>query len=212
MITKPVRKIGMSHRSITGKHVSRKTESIHRFESALERDYLIRLEFDDEVSSYVTQPITIHYSHEDNYLRYTPDMLVYFNEELNRKPLLCEVKYEAELIEKQTEYEVKFDAARKYAKENGYQFQTVTEKQIRTVYLENLKLLCRYHDKEIEPKYARYIQSLLKRESFIEIEAVAGTESERPYLLNAIWQMLAAKSLGCEMNSKITMNTLIWNL
>jgi hypothetical protein len=212
MITKPVRKIGKSHRSITGKHVSRKTGTIHRFESALERDHLIILEFNDEVSHYVTQPLTIYYEHENDYLRYTPDVMVYYNDHLKRKPLLYEVKYEAELIEKQTEYAAKFNAADKYAADNGYEFQTITEKQIRTIYLDNIKLLSRYHHQPINEHYVSYICRLLTGESFLEIEAVVGTETNRPYILHTVWQMLALKRLGCNMNTKLTMNTLIWNL
>lgn len=212
MITKPVRKIGKSHRSITGKHISRKTGTIHQFESALERDHLITLEFDDQVIHYVTQPLTIYYENQENYLRYTPDVLVYYTDESDKKPVLYEVKYEAELIEKEAEYAVKFQAARKYAKENGYVFLTINEKQIRTAYLENIKLLSRYHRQAINETHAAHIYQILQRESFIEIEIVAGTDPDRPYILNTIWQMLAKKRIGCNMHDKITMNTLIWNL
>lgn len=210
MIVKPVRRIGVSNRSITGKHTSKKTGTVHQFESALERDHLVLLEFDDEVSHYVTQPVTIRYRVYKSTYRYTPDVIIYYRD-ASRPPMLCEVKYEAELLEKQDEYALKFNAAEDYAKENGYIFGTITEKEIRTPYLENLKLLSRYHHAPIDESYAGYIIHQLEHESFLEIETVAGKEKDRANILYTIFQMLAAKRLGCKMDTQITMNTLIWN-
>jgi len=203
----------MSYRSVTGKHISKKTGTIHPFESALERDWLITLEYDDEVMFYTTQPVTILYQVKDTTARYTPDVIVYYQPELERKPLLCEVKYEAELAEKQSDYAPKFDAAHTYAKNNGYNFETVTEKQIRTVYLENIKLLSRYHHAAINERYAEMIYDQLKKECFLEVDTVIGRDkSLSPKLLYTVWQMLAARRIGCDMSSKINMQTLIWNL
>jgi hypothetical protein len=203
----------MSHRSITGKHISRKTGTIHPFESALERDWLIVLEFDTEVEYYTTQPVTIHYLNNEEPARYTPDVIVYYKDELKKKPLLCEVKYEAELIEKADYYAPKFNAAHQYARNNGYLFETVTEKQIRTVYLENIKLLSRYYHAAINEGNAEVIHETLKKASFLSINEVVGIDQEhRSQLLYAVWQLLAGKRIGCDMNNKITMETLIWNL
>jgi len=46
MLSKPARKIGPNNRSITGKRPSDKTSRSQHFESALERDYLLLLEWD----------------------------------------------------------------------------------------------------------------------------------------------------------------------
>jgi len=47
------------------------------FESSLERDFLLLLDFDPEVVLYEEQPVTINY-HDDQgrRRRYTPDVLV----------------------------------------------------------------------------------------------------------------------------------------
>jgi hypothetical protein len=109
---KPVRQIKPGNRSMTGKRPSLKTKTTHPFESSLERDYLTLLDFDDQVESYTIQPVTIYYSLENKSTRYTPDMAVYYKLEFNRKPLIVEIKYEAELLEKKVLLVPKFAAAK----------------------------------------------------------------------------------------------------
>jgi len=205
MILRPVRKIGLSHRSITGKYFSRKTGTMHVFESALERDWLTLLEFDNEVLSYTTQPVKIFYEHDGKAATYTPDVIAYYQEELRRKPMLCEVKYQAELLEKQSYYEPKFAAATQYAHNNGWSFATINEQQVRTVYLENLKLLSRYQQTNINKEVAETV--LQKLAYALPITQVTGGD---PKLLYAVWQLLAAQRIKCDMQTKITMNTIIW--
>ena len=57
----PVRKIRKSHRSITGTVVSTKAGGGADYESTLERDYLLQLEFDPQVRELWPQPLTIEY-------------------------------------------------------------------------------------------------------------------------------------------------------
>jgi len=178
---------------------------MHLFESALERDWLTLLEFDDEVSSYTTQPIKICYEHEGSSASYTPDVIVYYHDELKRKPLLCEVKYQAELLEKQSYYEPKFIAAAQYANNNGWSFTTINEQQVRTVYLENLKLLSLYHEANINKELAEAV--LQKLSCALPIAELTGGD---PRTLYVVWQLLAVQRICCNMQTKITMNTIIW--
>ncbi len=73
---KPTRKIGPFNRGLTGKVGSTKNSRMHDFESSLERDLLITLEFDGFVESYCEQPVCIEYLHEGATSRYTPDVIV----------------------------------------------------------------------------------------------------------------------------------------
>lgn len=157
MPLQPVRKIPLSSRSITGKRPSRKTNIIHQFESTLERDLLTLLEFDDEVENYLVQPLIIKYLHQGKFRRYTPDMLVYYKAILNKNPLLVEIKYGEELERKKEVLAPKFDAPKKYASEKGYDFKVITEKDIGTVYLQNIKFLSRYQSTIIEDFYVQRI-------------------------------------------------------
>lgn len=99
------------------------------------------LEFDEDVMSYGIQPVQIDYIQDKKKHRYTPDAVVYYKPELERRPLIIEVKYEAELLEKQDLYQARLDAAHLYAAENGYTFRVITEKEISTDYLTNIKFL-----------------------------------------------------------------------
>lgn len=137
----PVRKIKPSSRSITGKRSSSKTNVSQHFESTLERDFLTLLEYDDKVDDYGVQPITIHYENKGRAARYTPDMLVYFKSHVAKKPLLVEIKYLADLKKDIELLKLKFRAADIYARENGLEFNVLTEADIRTAYLINVKFL-----------------------------------------------------------------------
>jgi hypothetical protein len=208
----PVRKIGYSNRSITGKRSSAKTDTVHQFESALERDFLTLLEYDDTISNYVVQPVTIRYEHENKSARYTPDVIVYYKPRLKLKPVLYEVKYAAELIEKRGYYEPKFNAARKYAYGNGFEFKVITEKEIRTVYLQNIKFLSSYCRTPIDQRLKENIKSQLQhREMTPQDFMQSNDQGENAKLLHTLWQLLAQKIISCDMQNKLTMTTPLWN-
>ncbi len=90
MPIQPVRKIGMSHRSITGKRSTLKNTGILQFESALERDLLTLLEYDDDIAEIGVQPMKIFYESEGFSSRYTPDVLIKYHTRLDRKPVIYE--------------------------------------------------------------------------------------------------------------------------
>lgn len=212
MFLKPVRKIRQSNRSITGKRSSLKTNASQHFESTLERDNITLLEFDDDVESYVVQPVTIYYDHGNRPTRYTPDVAVYYKPELKRKPLLCEVKYEAELIEKKDHLEPKFNAAKDYARHNGFEFSVITEKEIRTDRLYNVKFLSRYRQSEIVTSIVAIIMERLDNSGQLTPQQLLLTDDTdtNGRILHTFWQLLATGTLNCDMNQKICMNTLLW--
>jgi hypothetical protein len=63
------------------------------------------LEYDDEVLRSTAQPLTITYYIKQQRRRYTPDVAVYFNQSINRKPWVVEIKYQADLIAYKAELE-----------------------------------------------------------------------------------------------------------
>jgi len=207
MFLKPVRKIGYSNRAVTGKRSSTKSSRILQFESSLERDLITLLEYDDEVETCTPQPITIHYEDGRKQRRYTPDIAVYFRAEIKRKPELIEVKYQTELDEKHVEYLLRFAAAEKYATANGYTFKVITEKEIRTDRLYNIKFLSRYVRSCIDEKRATSILTNFQNDQRISVRALAGDD---PDLLFTTWQLVAQKLLLCDMTAKVNMDALLW--
>jgi len=212
MFRKPIRKIGPSNRSITGKRPSIKTNTHHQFESSLERDYLTLLEFDSDVAYYTVQPVQINYHHENKIRRYTPDVAVYYKDAFKRKPLLIEIKYEAELIEKKNLLEPKFNAAKVFASGNGYEFKTVCEKDIRTDKLYNIKFLSRYRGSEIEAATVAIIMERFDNGDRLTPQQLllADDIDINGRILHTLWQLLANYTLNCDMNQKICMNTILW--
>lgn len=76
-INMSARRIKKSYISCTGYFASYKNKTQIAFESVLERDFYMLLEFDKDVISYEEQPITINYKYKDGSKRkYTPDCLV----------------------------------------------------------------------------------------------------------------------------------------
>ncbi len=212
MSLKPARKIRANTRSVTGKFPSLKTNTSHHYESSLERDYISLLEFDRTVASFSMQPVTITYSQEDKMARYTPDVAVHYLVECNLKPLLVEIKHAAELVEKQDYLRPKFLAAEKYASDNGYEFKVITEKEIRTDYLFNVRFLAGYLRGSIESKFIAIIMSEInKHGSITPFQLTSSLDKEiSAYVLFALWQMLATRILQCDLQHKLNMNTRIW--
>ena len=145
-----VRKIQPNFRSITGFHGASEQE----FESSLEEDLMILLQFDAEVDYFESQPLVISYLDIAGRTHtYTPDVLVYYKPSTEKPPLLCEVKYRTDYREKLAELRPKFKAAFRFAKLNHMRFRVMTDREIRTTYLSNAKLLLRYRDIKVDPDH-----------------------------------------------------------
>ena len=212
MFDKPVRKIGPNNRSITGKQVSRKSPGSQHFESSLERDYLLLLEYDEEVLRSTAQPVTITYYKKEQRRRYTPDVAVYFRHSSQRKPLLVEIKYQADLITYKEELEPKFAAARHYCSHCGYEFVVITENEVRTERLHNIKFFSRYKGKKQDNSLSQTISDRFKDQQKLTPKQLLSNNSNEMdgRLLYALWQLVADGELFFDMNKKITMDTPIW--
>ena len=108
------------------------------FESMLEKTLFVTLEFDDNVLTYLEQPVKIEYKFNNRKRSYHPDCLVNYK---NGKSKLIEVKYSTELLEKKDELEIKFNQAKKYAKENDLIFDIFDENCINIQTLRNMEFL-----------------------------------------------------------------------
>jgi len=147
----PVRKIPKNYLFVTGGYSSQKNKVMDGFESLLEKEYLMLLDFDDGVESFEVQPVRIPVTGVRN--GYVPDVLVKYRTEPEtgeiRRPLLAEVKHSDDLARNREKYAKKFAAAHAYAEERDWQFAVVDQTQIRTPRLANLKFLREYRN--IEP-------------------------------------------------------------
>lgn len=164
-----VRKIPKNYLSVTGSFASQKNDQMDAFESLLEKEYLLLLEFDETIERFDVQPITIPVPGVVK--GYTPDVLVYFLPDSNtgetRLPLLTEVKHTDDLTRNGDKYKIKFAVAEQFAIEKDWQFRITTEKDIRINRLQNIKFLREYRN--IEPDVDEYRR-------LIEIVNVLGEE------------------------------------
>ena len=144
----PVRKIPNNYLCVTGSFASRKNGRMGGFESLLEKEYMLLLDFDDNVESFEEQPVTIPVPGVAR--GYTPDVLVRFRTDpvtdQTRPPLLTEIKHSNDLKKHSEKYAPKFAAAKQYVIERGWEFGLTTEKDIRTPRLANLKFLREYRN------------------------------------------------------------------
>lgn len=197
-----VRKIPKNHLCVTGSFASRKNGQMGGFESLLEKEYMLLLDFDDEVESFEEQPVTILVPGVAR--GYTPDILVRFRANpvtgLVPAPLLTEVKHSDDIKKNVEKYAPKFVAAEQYAAERGWQFGLTTEKEIRTVRLANLKFLREYRNIDPSEENCVLILKLIdKTDGTMPLHSLlnhlAASDNEQLYWLPIIWNLVLTRRL-----------------
>jgi len=214
----PVRKIPTNRRSMTGLIASRKNDRMTGFESSLERDFLLLLDFDRSVARYEEQPVRIEYADAAGRRRtYTPDVLVYYHDDpavsVDTRPLLCEVKYRDDLFTNWKEYKPKFRAGRAHARGRGWRFKIVTEREVRTPYLDNAKFLRPYRGIEADEDDTRLLLDTLRGMGEADPEGVLAAihhdRTRRAELLPTLWRLLADGHITADLSQPLTMRTRI---
>lgn len=117
------------------------------YESTIERDKITLEDFKAEVRAIIAQPLVIPYQYHNKTVTYTPDLLV----QTVSKCILIECK-PAELVETE-DNQRKFDEARKWCEQHRFEFEVVTDEQIRAGFrLKNVKRLTQYARHTISPQ------------------------------------------------------------
>lgn len=209
---KPVRKIGITNRSVSGI-----VPGTGRYESSLERDLMELLRFDYSVESTVPQPVTVPYvTRNGGAGEYTPDGLIYFEPELALPPVLYEVKYRRDFRDSWKELLPKFRAAKEFALNQGWQFEVYTEKEIRTPYLQNAKFLLRYKNQAISKENAShiltYLEDLKTTDPQVLLHAMCYDKDNQALFIPVLWHLIANGYVGCDLDSPLTMTSKIWTL
>jgi hypothetical protein len=204
----PARRIRLSHRSLTGRTAT--GGSSVSFESALERDWSILLDFDPDVAGFLEQPFTLSYAHEGRQHHYTPDFMAEFGRQTGQsKRVVYEVKYRDELRRDWLEYRPRFQAANRHCRAQGWTFTILTEQEIRTPLLENAKFLRQYPTIRVKPLVrSRLIETLhsLGPTTLEELltTACAGVHS-REETLPTLWSLIATRQVVCDLHQPLMM-------
>lgn len=213
----PVRKIPKNHLSVTGGFSSRKNSQMRGFESPLEKEYMLLLEFDSSVASFEEQPLTVPLPGVAR--GYTPDFIVHYktnNEgQEQKRSQLVEVKSSEDLKRNAEKYSKKFERAAQFASARGWDFQIVTEKHIRTPRLGNLKFLREYRNICPPPDQCFQITEILSKfHTQISLKALldrlGADENERLNVLPAVWHMVVSGKISVDLDSPLSNDTLLF--
>ena len=228
------RKIGRSHTTLTGRVPATKDQLFKTFESPLERDFLVTLDFDWDVESFYDQPVQIPFVGSDGrHHTYTPDVLVFYRRDCTPaswiKPLLVEIKTERDLVKNGPSFAEKFEAAKSYAEERGWEFKVLTEKEIRTPFLKNANFLRPFRNRERCPLQEKLILDTMEiLEETTPEDLISETIRFRranPDLLDIIhaddlelaarflpslWQLVDAGYIATDLQLPLTMTSAIW--
>lgn len=182
----------------------------------MEKDFLIRTEFDRFVLSIIPQPVSIPFlgRNGQSYI-YTPDFLVSFRANSTareRKALLVEVKPVAEWREHWRDWSTKWKAARRYALDRGWSFRIVDESRIRDQVLANIKVLDRYKRMPFTEDEGLVLLEHAGRSKTITAGDLAKflRPGERIESMALIWHLVATGRLECQMKVALTEQTVLW--
>lgn len=205
------RKIKKSHISVTGYFSSFKNKRQINFESKLEHDFYLLLEFDETIKSYQEQPFKVYYIYQDKKRRYTPDTLVNYIDSTQKifevKPMF-KIKNDIELQEK---IELQ---KQKIKEEKNLELFIFTDVNIDKTYINNIKIIYNFAfikvNKEIQDKIRK---ELLKLNVPIAVknllDRLTNTKADRLKYIPYLWN-LVFNNLECmDFTKKITMASII---
>ncbi|MCB1734035.1 MAG: TnsA endonuclease N-terminal domain-containing protein [Gammaproteobacteria bacterium] len=210
-MSKPARKIPKSYTNVTGRMAKRDGGRV-AFESLLEKDFFMLLDADPQVREFREQPLEISYRDQQGTTRkYFPDVLV-----MRHAPgetWLCEVKPRRQIARKWAELKPKFKAAIRYCKARGWRFRILTEKEIRTPYLENIRFLrgyLRVPDRpQLEDALRAKLNSMGEATPFELLSSLSDDEWVRADYATSLWRLVATGDITVDLTTKIDTDTVL---
>lgn len=183
-----VRRVTHHGGNVIGRFPSLKMQRMVSFESTIERDYAYVLDFEPEVTSFSEQPLTLEYVAANQVRRYTPDFEVV---RTNQRHGLVECKPQ-QLIHTD-DNQRKFAAAQAWCAERGWQFEVVTDTQLRTGYrLQNIQFLTYHARFTFSAQHKSQVQAILAAHpAEMTVGEVVGclADADRAQSLALIWHM-----------------------
>lgn len=206
-----VRKIKKSYISCVGYFKSYKNKKQLAFESILERDFFMLLEFDRDVVSFEEQPLKISYKLKAKNTRYTPDVLVIYKDGSKK---IFEVKYQSDL-DSDPKLQHKISVLKEeIARQMSIPFETFTDAQIDQIYFKNCVFLYKNafisDNNAITSKVMESINNLsapVSIKSFLELSSVK--QIEQLQMLPYLWHEVFKNTSIIDMTQPITMSSLL---
>ncbi|MBN8524041.1 MAG: TnsA endonuclease N-terminal domain-containing protein [Planctomycetes bacterium] len=197
-------------RSLTGTLSLKDGRSV-TFESKLERNCLINLDFRDDTVDIETQFPRIPLPTGTGSPWYTPDIHVAFIQSSRARNIdVCEVKYLKDLDNPAycAKHRHKWDAARSYCRERGWTFRLLSEQDINTPFTENALFFRRYlsiPDQPLERAQLLFCLQYLTRTTPEILLATAFRSPEaRMTGISALWKMIARREVWTDFDKPFT--------
>ncbi|MFZ3054286.1 MAG: TnsA endonuclease N-terminal domain-containing protein [Sulfuricurvum sp.] len=202
-----VRKIKKSYRSVTGYFMSRKNNRQLAFESTLEHDFFLTLEFDPSVVSFEEQPFKLRYECDGTNRFYTPDALVHYH----NSSTVFEVKYKNEL-DSDEELRQKLSCITNQIESEGkYNFTIFTDTTFDQIYLQNLKFLYKFAFLKNTEKFDERFKIIYENLSGISLMdflyAIDTDSSHHGKVIPYLWHFLALNPSIIDLTHKLSMNS-----
>lgn len=205
----PVRKPARHSNTFTGKFPSLKMGRMISFESTVERDLIYILDYDQSISEFEEQPISIEYYREGKKHHYTPD----FYAKVNDQDWLYECKPEKFI--NTADNEDKFEIARLWCYEKGWNFKVITAEELRNgCYLKNIQYLTPFARFSLSSALRIKIFTILSLEyNPISIDNLISkiTEFDHDQILSTLFQMAFYQEVLFPIEYEpISFQTCIW--
>ncbi|WP_422473657.1 TnsA endonuclease N-terminal domain-containing protein [Endozoicomonas sp. ALB032] len=208
----PVRTIPKNYRNVTGRVSLRTSDGVSAgFESSLERDLLICLDMMPDVVEIEEQPVVVPYALEGKAHTYTPDVLFKYRSGVT---VLAEVKYREDLFANWSEIKPKIKAARKYAKDRGWEFKILTEKEIQTVWLDNCRFLRRYSIEDCMPAMVEHTKAAIESMRHTTVSGLLNYLSadrwRQAEYQTVVWALLSEGGISADLTSPLNLKSELW--
>lgn len=179
----------------------------------------MRSEFYLDVLDVIAQPVQIPFVGltGQSYI-YTPDFLVYYklgNRSYSDypKPLLVEVKPEADWRQHWRSWLPKWKASRRYAHEQGWQFRIHDESRVRDKVFENIRFFERYKRMSFPQEESQCVIESIKQMGAAPIHYLLARHFMGIYRgqgMAHVWHLIATRRLDCDVSKNLNEFTEVW--
>lgn len=200
--------------SAEGRRLSFRDGRWRTFRSTLERDWMVALDFDPRCVELLEQPFTLMYEHEGRTHKYTPDLRAVFRDRTHEWVEVYEVKPAKQLLDDWARWKPRFRAARRYCRERGWTFELITDRDMRTPYVENAKFLRQYRDLQGGGSQRLALTSTLEKLGVTTpqmlVTATWASSEKRLEAVRELWRLVALGVIHSWLDRPLTMSSEIW--
>lgn len=190
--------------------MSRKNNKQLAFESTLEHDFFLSLEFDSSVVSFEEQPFKLQYDCDGTNRTYTPDALVHYH----NSSTVFEVKYKNEL-DGDEELRKKLSCiTHQIDSEDKYNFVIFTDATYDQIYLQNLKFLYKFaflkNTDELDERFLNVYKNLSDPMSLMDFLYAIDTDcTNHGKIVPYLWHFITLNPSIIDLTQKLSMNSLL---